>query len=244
MKTRVLIADDEALARQRLRDFLDREADIQVVAECADGREALREIRNLRPDLVFLDVKMPELDGFGVLETLNGDLPPAIVFVTAFGEYSLEAFEAQAVDYLLKPFDRERFQRALERARTWIGRKHSAPDGPGEAPPPGFADRFLVRAGDRQVLLRTQAIQWVESEDNYVRLHAQGGDYLLRQTMAGLLARLDPRQFRRIHRTAIVNLDAIQEIQPWTGGDHLVLMKDGAKLTLSRTYRTGFAEGW
>lgn len=248
MTLRILIADDEELARQRMRHFLDREEDVRVVGECTDGREALRDIRNLRPDVVFLDVRMPELDGFAVLESLGADRPPAVIFVTAHDEHCLAAFDAEAVDYLLKPYDAERFQRALNRARHWVGRQSRA-NGGSAAPPAGseaspYVDRFLVKAGDRQFLLRSAAIQWVESEDNYVRLHASQGSYLLRKTMAGLVSRLDPRQFRRIHRTAIVNLDAIREIQAWTGGDHLVILKDGTKLTLSRTYRDGFAEGW
>jgi two-component system, LytTR family, response regulator len=255
MKMRTLIVDDEPLARQRLRQLLGRESDVEVVGECGDGVQAVQLIETLNPDLVLLDVRMPELDGFGVVEAVGPEHMPATLFITAYDEYARQAFEAQAVDYLLKPFDPDRFARAIQRARTWVGARrleHASAQGPEleallariHAERTAYADRFLVRQGERHLLVRASLIQWVEAEDNYVRLHVDGTSYLLRQTMSGILKRLEPRRFRRIHRSAIVNLDAILELQPWNSGDYLVIMRDGTKLTLSRTYRDAFAEGW
>ena len=250
MMFRALVVDDEPLARQRILHLLEKEKDFSVVGECSNGIEAVKAIEELNPDLVFLDIQMPELDGFGVIETLGVDRMPTTLFVTAFDQHALKAFEVHALDYLLKPFDPERFQQALERARRWCSLAASSGvakqnlDGlmSGIRQERPWVDRLLVRHGDRHVLVRTSALQWVEAEDNYVRLHVEGTSFLLRQTMSALLARLDPRQFRRIHRSAIVNLDCIKELQPWTSGDHLVIMRDGTKLTLSRTYRDQFGE--
>lgn len=245
MTLRALIVDDEELARQRIRHLLQREPDVEVVGECQNGVEAVKAIEDHAPDLVFLDIQMPELDGFGVIDTVGAERMPATLFVTAYDQHALRAFEVHALDYLLKPFDPERFHGALERARKWCG-SGARPDLSGlvegirqERP---TLDRILVRQGDRHVLVRCAAIQWIEAEDNYVRLHVEGTSFLLRQTMTGILGRLNPDQFRRIHRSAIVNLDFIRELQPWTSGDQLVLMKDGTKLTLSRTYRDQFGE--
>ncbi|MBI4914170.1 MAG: response regulator transcription factor [Acidobacteria bacterium] len=243
---RVLIVDDEPLARQRIRQLLAGEGDLEVAGEAVNGLEAVRLIEELAPDLVFLDVQMPELDGFGVVESVGVDRMPATLFVTAFDQHAVKAFEVHALDYLLKPFDRERFRKALARVREWRGRPGGAPSLEGllaeirrDQPCP---DRFLVRNGERYQLVKASAIQWVEAEDNYVRLHVEGASHLLRHTMGGILARLDPKVFRRIHRSAIVNLDFIKELQSWTGGDMLVVMRDGTRLTLSRTYRDQFAE--
>jgi len=244
MLLRALIVDDEDLARQRIRHLLRKEPDVEIVGECAHGVEAVRAIESLSPDLVFLDIQMPELDGFGVIEAVGADRMPATLFVTAFDQHALRAFEVHALDYLLKPFDPERFRAALDRARRWCA-TGGRPDLEGllegvrlERP---WLDRILVRQGDRHVLLRCSQIQWIEAEDNYVRLHVEGTSHLLRQTLTGLLQRLDPAQFRRIHRSAIINLDYVRELQPWTSGDHLVLMRDGTKLTLSRTFRDQMA---
>ena len=248
MNLRALVVDDETLARQRIRHLLRRSTDIDVVGECANGVEAVKAIEELVPDLVFMDIQMPELDGFGVVEAVGVERMPPTLFITAYDQHALRAFEVHAVDYLLKPFSPERFHRALERARRWC-----QPTGTEKGPDLAalmaslrqerpWADRLLVRQGDRHVLVRTDAVQWIEAEDNYVRLHVEGTSHLVRQTMAGLLARLDPARFRRIHRSAIVNLDCIKEFQPWTGGDHLVIMRDGTRLTLSRTYRDQFGE--
>jgi two-component system LytT family response regulator len=240
--------DDETLARQRIRHLLRRATDIDVAGECANGLEAVKAIEDRAPDLVFLDIQMPELDGFGVVEAVGAERMPPTLFITAYDQHALRAFEVHALDYLLKPFSPERFHQALDRARRWCARQaeEKGPDLQGllaglrqERP---WVDRLLVRQGDRHILVKAAALQWVEAEDNYVRLHVEGTSHLLRQTMTGLLARLDPAQFRRIHRSAIVNLDCIKEFQPWTGGDYLVIMRDGTRLTLSRTFREQFGE--
>ncbi|NWJ39951.1 MAG: response regulator transcription factor [Geothrix sp.] len=248
MNLRALVVDDEPLARQRIRHLLRRATDIDVAGECGNGLEAVKAIEDLKPDLVFLDIQMPELDGFGVVEAVGAEAMPPTLFITAYDQHALRAFEVHALDYLLKPFSVERFHQALERARRWcIHQKDGTGpnlealiDGLRQERP--WVDRLLVKQGDRHVLVRTAAIQWIEAEDNYVRLHVEGTSHLLRQTMTGVLGRLDPAQFRRIHRSAIVNLDCIKEFQPWSGGDHLVIMRDGTKLTLSRTFRDQFGE--
>ena len=247
MSLRALIVDDEPLARQRIRQMLGGEADIEVLQECSNGLEAVDAIDRLKPDLVFLDIQMPELDSFGVLEAVGPEHMPATIFITAYDQYAVHAFDVNAVDYLLKPFDKERFQRTLQRVRDGRGKK--GPDSPKmeelltevrkEQP---FLERILVRVGERQALLKVSQIQWVEAEDNYVRLHVDGGSHLLRQTMNAMSQKLDPHQFRRIHRSAIVNMDYIKELQPWSSGDYLVIMRDGTRLTLSRTYRPQFSE--
>ena len=248
MNLRALVVDDEPLARQRIRHLLRRATDIDVAGECANGLEAVKAIEDQKPDLVFLDIQMPELDGFGVVEAVGAEAMPPTLFITAYDQHALRAFEVHALDYLLKPFSVERFHQALERARRWCIHQK---DGTGpnlEALIDGLrqerpcVDRLLVKQGDRHVLVRTATIQWIEAEDNYVRLHVEGTSHLLRQTMTGVLGRLNPAQFRRIHRSAIVNLDCIKEFQPWSGGDHLVIMRDGTKLTLSRTFRDQFGE--
>ncbi|MBK7294934.1 MAG: response regulator transcription factor [Geothrix sp.] len=248
MNLRALVVDDEPLARQRIRHLLRRATDIDVAGECANGLEAVKAIEDLKPDLVFLDIQMPELDGFGVVEAVGAEAMPPTLFITAYDQHALRAFEVHALDYLLKPFSVERFHQALERARRWCVHQKDGTgpnlealiDGLRQERP--WVDRLLVKLGDRHVLVRTAAIQWIEAEDNYVRLHVEGTSHLLRQTMTGVLGRLDPAQFRRIHRSAIVNLDCIKEFQPWSGGDHLVIMRDGTKLTLSRTFRDQFGE--
>lgn len=248
MNLRALVVDDEPLARQRIRHLLRRATDIDVAGECANGLEAVKAIEDQKPDLVFLDIQMPELDGFGVVEAVGAEAMPPTLFITAYDQHALRAFEVHALDYLLKPFSVERFHQALERARRWcIHQKDGTGpnlealiDGLRQERP--WVDRLLVKQGDRHVLVRTATIQWIEAEDNYVRLHVEGTSHLLRQTMTGVLGRLNPAQFRRIHRSAIVNLDCIKEFQPWSGGDHLVIMRDGTKLTLSRTFRDQFGE--
>jgi two-component system LytT family response regulator len=248
VKLRALVVDDEALARQRIRDLLRRATDIEVAGECDNGLEAVKAIEELAPDLVFLDIQMPELDGFGVVEALGADRMPPTLFITAYDQHALKAFEVHALDYLLKPFSPQRFHQALDRARRWCSKTTSERPPDFEALLAGlrkdrpWVDRLLVKQGDRHILVKTAALQWIEAEDNHVRLHVEGTSHLLRQTMSGLLSRLDPAQFRRIHRSAIVNLDCIKEFQPWTGGDHVVIMRDGTRLTLSRTFRDQFDE--
>lgn len=243
MTIRVLIVDDEPLARQRLKDLLAEEPDMEIAAECGDGGQAVMAIESLRPDLVLLDVQMPELDGFDVIEAVGVDRMPPTLFVTAHDQHALKAFEVHALDYLLKPFDRKRFVEALTRARAWIGkastdrpeRISSLLDEVQESRPP--MDRILVRSGDHHLLLKTADIQWIEAEDNYIRLHVEGTSHLVRMTMATVLRRLDPARFKRVHRSSIVNLDFVKELRPWFHGDYQVLLADGTRLTMPRTYR-------
>jgi two-component system LytT family response regulator len=242
MTLRALIVDDEAVARRRLRRLLQREADIRVVAEAADGRAAVQAIRDQSPDVVFLDVQMPELDGFGVVAEL-GSRAPAIVFVTAYDEYALRAFEVHALDYLLKPFTPERFADTVARLRA----RHagSDPAGPARlaalvehlAARPHYLSRVPARVGGRIRVLDMREIDCIIAAGNYVRLMAAGREHLLRETMDGLLGELDPEQFVRIHRSAIVRIDRVRELTPLPSGDYSVVLRDGTTLTLSRTYR-------
>lgn len=241
MTLRALLVDDESLARERLKAFAALEPDLELVGECADGASAAASIEALAPDLVFLDIQLPELDGFQVIEAVGVDRMPPVLFVTAYDRHALKAFEVHAVDYLLKPFDRPRFQASLARARTWIqgaadaGRLAGLLESVQAARPP--QDRLLVRAGDRHLLLRTDEIQWIEAEDNYVRLHVEGTSHLVRGTMGAILQKLDPERFKRVHRSSIVNLDFVKELRPWFHGDYQVLLADGTRLTMPRAYR-------
>jgi two-component system LytT family response regulator len=241
VKLRALIVDDEALARRRIRRLRAGDSGIAIAGECADGASALTAIDQLRPDLVFLDVQMPELDGFEVLQRLEGADLPAIVFVTAYDRYALRAFDVHAIDYLLKPFTPERFRTALSRVRHRLGRKDGQ-DGLAalarelRARPRPLA-RIAVRAKGRILLIETGRIDWIEAADNYVRLHAGGAEYLLRETLAALEQQLDPDRFVRIHRSTIVQLDRVRELHPATHGDFDVVLRDGTRLTLSRTCR-------
>jgi len=241
MTLRVLIADDETVARRRIRRLLAPEADMVVAGECADGAAAVNAIATDSPDLVFLDVQMPELDGFGVLRAIDPAALPAIVFVTAFDRYALRAFDVHAIDYLLKPFTPERFRLALDRARARIRRADVDPGLASLAAtlrrPPRYLSRVPVRSKGRIVLVDLSTVDWIEAADNYVRLHAGRREFLLRETLAGLEKRLDPERFARIHRSAIVQVDRIHELHPASHGDMDVVLKDGTVLTLSRTWR-------
>jgi two-component system LytT family response regulator len=250
---RSMIVDEEPLARERIRSLLAAQPDVQIVAECASGRQAVEACRLHQPDLMFLDVQMPELDGFGVLEELssNGgkERMPAVIFVTAYGQYALRAFEVRALDFLLKPFDDERFHDAMERARQQLrisaaGRGAArtthrrllalVEDMKGRAK---TQDRLVVRSGGRVFFLRTSEIDWIEAASNYVRLHVGSSSHLLRETMNGIEARLDPARFLRIHRSTIVNLERVRQLEPWFHGDYAVILEDGTRLTLSRGHR-------
>jgi two-component system LytT family response regulator len=293
---RALIVDDEALSRQRVRRLLRAERDVTVVGECADGAAAVEAIARLAPDVVFLDVQMPELDGFGVLRRLaeggeassTASPSPVVVFVTAYDQYAIRAFDVHALDYLLKPFTAERFREAVQRARAALvpsdaaarrgsdariaalleqlsaelllagpsggavpapsnggGRRRTS--GPQAAPAPPlpnesaaakrFPDRIAVRDDGRVVFVRVADVDWAEAAGNYVRLHVGREVHLLRETMAAVESALDPAHFVRIHRSAIVNVDRIKELQPWFAGDYVVTLNSGVKLRLSRTYR-------
>ena len=241
---RTLIVDDEPLCRERLHDLLSGDAEIALVGECGDGAEAVVTLREGECDLVFLDVEMPELDGLGVVAAVGPERMPTVVFVTAYDRYALRAFEVQALDYLLKPFDRERFAKALARAKEHVRRGRSAEASRqllallGDARPgPRHLERLVLRSGGRIFFLKAEEIDWVEAAGNYLRLHAGGETHLLRETMNALDGRLDPARFVRIHRSTLVNLERIKEIQPLFHGDYVVLLRDGTKLTLSRSYR-------
>ena len=242
---RTIIAEDEPLARERIRSLLNAEADIELVAEAADGRSAVTAIEELAPDLLFLDINMPELDGFGVLAEIGLDAVPAVVFVTAFDQFAVQAFEAHALDYLLKPFDEDRFRDALARARLAV-RSRAAGDLDRrlthlleDLGRPAWLERVAVKSGGRIIFLRTDQIEWIGAEGNYARLHTGGNrSWLLRETMNRLEDRLDPRRFLRIHRSTIVNTEAIIELEPLFQGDYVVILRNGTRLTSSRGYRS------
>ena len=243
----VLIVDDEPLARGKLKSLLAREPDVEVVGEAGDGRSALDAIAGLSPDLVFLDVQMPELDGFGVLAELPPDARPAVVFVTAHDQFALKAFEVHALDYLLKPFDRERLVIAMNRARAQL----AGPTGQAELqnqlsallagmkPPTRTTapDRIAVKTGGRILFVNTAEIDWVEAADNYVKLHLGKVEHLMRETLSSIEQRLSGAGFVRISRSVIVHPRTVRELQPLFHGDQAVILKDGTRLTLSRTHR-------
>jgi two-component system, LytTR family, response regulator len=243
-KIRTLIVDDEELARDRLRSLLSREPRIEIVGEAGDGKSAVSAIEELKPALVFLDVQMPELNGFEVLENLDEETRPNVVFCTAHDKFALKAFDVHAVDYLLKPFDRERFQKALERAMAKVeaqkaGRKDSAVSAVLKEVKPAGApvERLLVKGDGRVLLIKVEDIDYVEAADNYVNLRVGKESHMMRETMSSLEGRLPPEKFMRISRSNIVNVERIQELQPMFHGEYVVVLKNGTKLTLSRSYR-------
>jgi len=239
-----LIVDDEPLARRRIKVLLQQIERVAVIGECADGRQAVDSILNLRPDLVFLDIQMPELDGFEVIDAIGTDRMPVVVFVTAFDRYAVKAFDVHAVDYLLKPFDRLRFSNAVERALHEIDLHQQAGMSQNVRAlisslraDEYFESRILVKLGGRISILNANQIDWIEAAGNYVQLHAGKEVYLLRETMKSMEQRLPPGIFVRIHRSFIVNVECIKELQPHFHGDHMVILKDKTRLTLSRRYR-------
>jgi two-component system, LytTR family, response regulator len=247
---RLVVVDDEPLARMGMRDLLARDPELEVVAQCADGREAVTAILGLKPDLVLLDVQMPEMDGFEVVREVGAQRMPCVVFVTAFDRFALRAFDVAAVDYLLKPFDDERFATAMARAKRTVrdaevgelGRRlvgliggGEEPCSPSESPAPGvYASRLMVKSTGRTLFLRVDEIDWIEADDYYVRLHVGGKAHLLRESMSSLEARLDPGRFFRVHRSAIVNLDRIREVQFLFRGEHVAILHDGTRLKVTR----------
>jgi two-component system LytT family response regulator len=241
---RAVIAEDEPLGRERLRALLEDFPEIQIVKECSNGREAVTSIVRLKPNLLFLDVQMPEMDGFEVLEAIASDEMPAVIFVTAYDQYAVRAFQLHALDYLLKTFDRDQFAKAVRRAISEIihrqyqfrERLSALLEDVGNRRGP---TRIMIRSGGRILFLRTDEIDWIAAEDNYVGIHVGRDTYLLRNTMASMEERLDPTMFLRIHRSTIVNLDRIRELKPLFHGDYSVLLQDGTKLTLARTYYDG-----
>jgi two-component system, LytTR family, response regulator len=246
MRLQAIIVDDEDLARQRIRDLLAERQDIQVRAECRNGTAAIEAIRRHHPDLVFLDVQMPDVDGFGVIEQVGAEKMPPVIFVTAFDEYALHAFEADAVDYLLKPFDRERFQRAVDRMLERRDRRKLAELDRSvhkllEMAQEGgrYGDRLAVRNSGSVTFVKVDAIDWIEASRNYVKIHSDGEVHTMRETMARMEARLDPERFLRIHRSTLVNIDRIHKIEPGIGTESIVILENGARLMVSRAYRRG-----
>ncbi len=280
VRVRVLIVDDEALARQRVRRLLQNEADVEIVGEAESGNEAVTMIRELQPDLVCLDVQMPGLDGFGVLREIEGGPVPMVLFVTAYDEHAQRAFDVHAVDYVLKPVDGERFRAAFDKARKQRANAvaaerlgelletvrrladggaveardgasalaglagnsgaaaAAAPAGNGAASANGrYASRILVKQDGRMFFVKTTEIDWIEADRNYVRLHVGKTAHTIRERISHLEETLDPRLFARIHRSTIVNLNRVREMQQWFSGDYVVILEDGTRLRLSRHYR-------
>lgn len=250
MAIRTIIVDDEPLAREKLRGFIDREDDVEIVAECGDGRSALEAIDQSKPDLVFLDVQMPELDGFEVIDNLDLDPMPKVVFTTAYDQYALKAFEVHAIDYLLKPFDRARFGEALDLVRAASRRDQvgtmreqlKALLDDLDKRRKTYRDRLVIKTSGRVVLINVDDIDWIDAAGNYVRLHVGTDSHLLRETMSRLEGRLDPGKFLRIHRSTIVNIERIKELQQQFHGDYVVILREGQRLTLSRSYRDKLQE--
>lgn len=239
---RVVVADDEPLARERIRDLLAAHADVELIAECGDGPDAVRALATHRPDLLFLDVQMPGVDGFGVLAAFPADQLPRVVFITAYDDHAVRAFEVNAVDYLLKPVEPKRFDAALARVRERLG------GGPARRDPAleavldemrrvrGYASRLVVRDGHRVSFVGTEEIDWIDAAGNYARLHVNGGVHLLREPLKTLEARLDPDRFLRVHRSTIVNVERITAVEPYFHGEYVLRLRDGARITSSRTH--------
>ena len=243
MKIRTLIVDDEPLARERIRTLLEEEPDIELIGECDNGATAVETIVEKQPELLFLDVQMPELDGFGVLDQIKDSHMPAVVFVTAHDTFALQAFEVHAIDYLLKPFDRERFKKALDRAMQSVKRRqtddlsHRLSALLAEVKPEARIDRLAIKSAGRVIFLRLDEIDWIEAADNYVNLHVGNDSHLHRETMTAMEERLKGGKFMRISRSTIVNVDRIKELQPLFHGEYSVILRNGTRLTLSRGYR-------
>lgn len=250
---RTLIVDDEPLGREGVRVLLEQDPDVEVVGECANGREAVHAIEDLEPDLLFLDVQMPEMDGFEVLTRVEAARLPVVIFVTAYDQHALRAFEVHALDYLLKPFKDDRFRTALKRAKAQIQQQkvsevsqrlvalleQTTGNAPSPTPPDtsSYLTRLVVKTGGRVFFINVEEIDWIEAADYYVRLHVGGKSHLLRETMTHLEQQLDPRRFQRIHRSTIVQLDSVATLEPYYHGDYVVLLRDGTQLKMSRRYR-------
>jgi two-component system, LytTR family, response regulator len=246
---KTLIVDDEPLARDRVKRFLRDESDLEIVGECGNGVDAVASIKQNKPDLVFLDIQMPEKNGFEVIKALSGKTLPTVVFVTAYDQYALQAFDVHALDYLLKPFTRERIHRAVTRAREQIENRRIGniderlvsliADLKGEKK---YLERLVVKSVGRVFFLKTDEIDWIEAAGNYVKLHVGRESHMIRETMNGIEAKLDPDKFLRIHRSTVVHIDRIRELQPMFSGDYAVILRDGNELALSRNYRERFLE--
>lgn len=247
---RTIVVDDEPLSRDSIRLALGRERDIEIVAECGSGGEAVQAIGELRPDLVFLDVQMPDADGFEVIDAVGAERMPAVVFVTAYDVHALRAFDVHAVDYLLKPFEDARLSEAVARARARLstdgrdiaGRLAALLETVQRSRGERYAGRIMVKRDDRIRFLRTEWVDYIEAAGNKVRLHVGSEIYEIRSTLGGLAKRLDPAQFIRIHRSTVVNLDRVKEVQPWFGGDYLAILVDDTQLKVSRGYKAALLQ--
>jgi len=246
---RTIVADDEHLARKKLRVLLDSEPGVQVVAECQDGQQAVSAIQTHRPDLLLIDIRMPDIDGFQVLKQIASDEMPVVVFTTAYDQFAIRAFEAHALDYLLKPFDRERLHHAVERARAELLKVHDrdltgrildllAKNIEPKIESKQVDDRMVIRAGGKVVFLDVKEIDWIEAAANYVKLNVGKDSYLLREGIGSISERLDPDRFVRIHRSVIVNVRKIKELQPCESGEYIAVLRNGKELSCSRGYRT------
>lgn len=243
-KIRTLIIDDEAAARSRIRHFLGDFPEAEIVGECDDGLQAVAFILEQAPDLLFLDVQMPGLDGFGVIEEVGVGKVPAVIFVTAYDQFALRAFESHALDYLLKPFNRERFHQAVERARAQINLAQTGEleqrlrsllsDLKGT---PAYSTRLEVKSIGRTIFVPVEDVDWIKAEGNYSLIHVGKERYLIRESLSSLDGRLNPYTFARIHRSTIVRIDRVREMNPLVNGDQVVILRDGTKLDMSRTYR-------
>ena len=249
MNIRTLIVDDEPLARARLRRFLAEHAEVEVIGESGNGKDAVEAIKKDTPDLVFMDIQMPEMTGFDAIGKLKSSEMPTVIFVTAYDQYALQAFEVHALDYLLKPFTRERLASAVERAKQQIRhRQRGELDERLESllsdlrTERKYLDRLVVKTVGRVYFLKTDEIDWVEAAGNYLKLHIGREAHMIRETMNSIEAKLDPDKFLRIHRSTIVNIDRIKELHPMFSGDYSVILKNGAELSLSRNYRDRFLE--
>jgi two-component system LytT family response regulator len=241
---RVLLVDDEPLAREMIQEMLAGDPSVEIVGGCAGGAEAVAAIKEHAPDLIFLDIQMPEASGFEVLEALKNGYTPHVIFVTAYDQYAVRAFEVHALDYLLKPFDRERFEASWQRVKEHILKEKGGrlderiltllEELKAESK---YLERLVIKSGGRVFFLEAGEIDWIEAEGNYVSVHSGKKSHLLRETISSLEAQLDPKKFRRIHRSAIVQLDKIKELQPWFHGEYRIILHSGAELMLSRNYR-------
>jgi two-component system LytT family response regulator len=246
---RTLIVDDEPLARKGVRILLEKDPDVRILGEAGDGIEALERIKADRPDLVFLDVQMPEMSGFEVLESLSPDELPLVVFVTAYDQYALNAFQVHALDYLMKPFEDERLQEALDHAKAQLQRKNGTPSTrrlqemlEATKAERGRVGRIMVRSGGRITFVRVDDVDWIEAQGDYVCLHTQGKKHLVREKISDLEAQLSAGQFLRIHRSTMINVSRIKEMQPLFHGEYSVVLQDGTRLTMSRSFRENVFE--
>ena len=243
-KIRVIVVDDEPLACKRLVKLLNEDEEVEVIEICANGQEAIEEINEQDPDLVFLDIQMPEINGFEVLQHIESEQMPAVIFVTAYDEYALKAFEVHALDYLMKPFNKARFEDSLQRAKTTIRSNGSSKVGEKIEHLLDYLDpereslsRILIKTSNRYFFMKAEDIDWIESAGNYVRIHSGKNNYMIRETMINMEKKLDADKFFRIHRSTIINVEKVKELEQWFHGDYQVIMYNDEKLTMSRNYK-------